>query len=234
MGGKKANQYVWDVEEFRKKILAGTDGSSTLDRLTPSLDSIVRRYTYARFHYYSVVELCAEYKEHFAGIDDKIARTLKLMVRNQNKFSFDVSIGSHVFGCMQSLHSVIDMLSVVINCSLKMVACDEYISEATVKNNLKVLVGEDGKYALLKSAFDNMIGTVQHGYLNRVTNLAKHQRLNEPEFNDAHVLVFPALMVGGVSYPERPVEKYLADTFNGSEKNFIKVGNELHNVLSCH
>ncbi len=144
---------------------------------------------------------------------------------------------ANIVACVQSIHSVSDILSHAIYyvLGLKQAKGEREINISRVARWVQPASNHGGLVKLL----DELIAHEGYIYLNALANHSKHRSIVslginfnfKKSGNERKELVFPRFSYEGTDYTERKVYEFLEAEFDRQSKLIIDIGNEL-NVLS--
>ncbi|MDY6799169.1 MAG: hypothetical protein SVX28_10650 [Pseudomonadota bacterium] len=203
--------------------------------LSPCLNSIVERQEFARYHYheaksfmecymddnYPVMEL---FRLVFAGSGpDK-----EHLEDNQSRAR------AHIVGCVQSLHSVSDILGHVVYYSLN-------LSQARTERDISLLkvrkwVRAHREYKGIQAGLDELTNHHDYEYLAALVNYSKHRSIISPRFNFdfrrlSTELVFPSFTYDGTFFPETPAYQFIESEFSRESQLVVEIGNNLNALV---
>lgn len=228
----------WDLKELKESVLR-LHGKSAHSKLSPCLSSIAERQDFARYHYHEAKDLLDSYMgESYPEIDlFRLAFSGDGPDNEQledNKFR----ARAHIVGCVQSIHSVSDILGHAVYYSLNLSEAkqDRDISLSKVRK----WVGANGQYHAIKNGIDELISHQDYEYLSALANHSKHRSIVSLNFNfnlrqtDAGMkeLVFPSFRYGQTCYRATPAYPFLESEFNRQSRLVVEVGNKINRLLS--
>ncbi|KAA8977833.1 hypothetical protein [Halospina sp. K52047b] len=227
----------WDLKELKDKVLH-VHGKPAYSNLSPCLNSIFERQEFARYHYH-------EAKTFMEGYMDDSYPDMELVRlvfsgsgshREQledNKFR----ARAHIVGCVQSLHSISDILGHVVYYSLN-------LSQASTERDISLLkvrkwVGANRQYKRITDGLDELISHQGYQYLVALANYSKHRSIISLNFNfnlrpsttAMRELVFPSFTYDGTFFPATSVYQFLESEFSRESKLVFEIGNEINRLL---
>lgn len=227
----------WNLKELKENVLK-KHGKAAYANLTPCLNSIVERQDFARYHYHEAKKLMQSYMDDsypemelfrlvFTG-----SGTQKDKLED-NKFC----ARAHIVGCVQSLHSVSDILAHVIYYAfdLSHAQKDRDISLGKVRK----WVGANQEFKEIKEGLDQLIDHDDYGYLCALANYSKHRSIVSLNFNfnlrrsgaEMKELVFPSFTYNEQCFRARSVNDFLESEFNRETRLVFEIGNSINILL---
>ena len=231
----------WSLKELRGDV-ERLHGEEQEKLLFPCLESVVNRKRYARYHFQEFNKLLSEY---LANKTDELSLIQLVMGGDEDeRGDFDdcrLRAEANIMGCMQSMHSVADILGHVIYYSLNMNNCPSmklkarYVSIYNVFNKLKGSAQYDDLYKKIAILINN----ANYQYLADVVNHSKHRSIVGTSFtvdtqdgaDRLHGFRFLAFEYQGRIYPERWVDNFLEDEYKRQDSLVIGIGNEINQLV---
>ena len=230
----------WHLEETRRHV-ATIYGRRQLDLARPCIRSVVDREDYARIHYQDAQLILDEYVD--ASLKDASLMSVTLGGDDEAWSDFNVfirKIGAHLVACVQSLHSLPDILGHAIYYSLGMNLSRNALSarQITPTSVLKKLQRENDAKTLCE-LFAEVFSGGSFSHLSALANHSKHRSLVFPALNedltgsgrDRHSIVFEGFAYEGVWYPQIGAKEFLAAEYRRISVLVVQCGNELNSVL---
>ncbi|MEJ5280760.1 hypothetical protein WH299_15960 [Pseudomonas sp. MYb541] len=231
---------VWDLKQLRSSVecLYGRDQKSAI---APSLDSIHQRREFARYHYHEARRLIGD----VATSEDSEMQIMQLIMGADEeasaafqKASFQAA--AHITACLQSMHTVADLLSHTLYYAFGMNLDPSKTIEAhkigirSVSRNLPE--GELKRHLKTLVEHDDFI------YLSAITNHSKHRSVVKTNYSldctgDSempHGLKFSRFEYGGEIYPERWVTPTLESEYKRQAEIVVSVGIALNAALDAN
>lgn len=187
---------AWDPTSFHKGIESSIS-KENLDQLLPALDSLQRRYYYARFHFNEIKKLLAKRQELLAGYISPEARVIQASIIRREQHWSDTPLDAHIISFCQSVHAVTDMICVVIHKTLQLPQEEskDYINERSVKAALKERLKDNLELKQIKLLVEGFSENNDYSKLDFLTNSAKHNTIYSPIFDENKselILKFPS------------------------------------------
>lgn len=232
----------WDLKvliENAEKLY----GKEQKNLVIESSNSIVERQSYARFHFHEAVSIFNGYFENRKTLRESIDLVFRINDSESEEFDFiKQKTKAHVFGFMQSLHSVSDILSHVIYYSLGLNLSQREkinIDYFSIQKLLKFLV-EENSYPHLSSLIKELIENNEYKYLADVVNHSKHRSIIEPFFNvnlqksqgEHHEFKFRGFNYKGTTHAPRLVFEFMEPEFDRQSQLIISIGNEANKIVT--
>jgi hypothetical protein len=230
----------WSIQELREDVEL-VNGEAQRNLLSPCLESIVDRKLYARYHFQEFERLLKE----FLADRSKIS-LLKLVFDNDedersNFYLCRKQAEANIMGCLQSMHTIADILSHVIYYSLNM---NRYALLKMVARKVSILSVQKkltgiSEYETLRNLINQLIGHADYKYLCDIVNHSKHRSIVGTSFtvnfgddvDRLHGLEFLAFEYESRLHPERWVDEYLKNEYKRQDSLIIEIGNEINRVV---
>jgi len=215
---------AWHIEATRNAIKC-VHGSEQLELARPCLRSLYDRQFYARFHYQR-----AQDKDFFPiafAIDEPAWDRFNVEIR---KIAADIS------ACVQSLHSLPDILASAIYYSL---ALDKTIKPAKGRYVNHAFVTESiANISDLGAIHSGLIGATtgsHYKHLAALANQSKHYSIVFPALNadltgdrpEQYMLVSPAFVSRGVPFPEVLISEFMPVAYEQLTNAVLETGHAL-------
>jgi len=218
----------WDLKQLRDDVEAAF-GRDQRALLGPSLQSVVERRAFCRFHHTEATRL-VETASAGQSESDRMMWILGGGPEDEHEFTWvRFQAAAHITACVQSLHSVADILAHVVyfargmnlGHSTMMVGRD--ISSSSVRRRLPPGEILDAMSAFVADGF---------GYIAALVNASKHRSIVNVGYSIdltgadelPHGLKFTAFEHHGVTYPARWVTPTLSVEYERQERLLHTVG----------
>lgn len=231
---------TWHIEETRN-LIETLYGRAQTELARPCLQSVIDRRNYAHYHYHEASSLF----ESFAN--EKLADSSLIEVvwspDENTRADFDLlitKIGANVLACIQSLHSIADILAHAAYYSLGLNLSVKPLREAdiTVVNVLKRLRQSSD----LSLVHHHMTSLVQGGlfdHLSALSNYSRHRNIIRTALAEdwtgkapeRHKLKLGAFRYKNCDYPETEVRGFIEAEFNRSAQLIVDTGTAIHAAL---
>ena len=231
---------AWNLKELREDVELAY-GEAQRNLLSPSLESIVDRKFYARYHFQEFEWLLKEFL-----VDRSKISLLKLVFDNDedersNFYLCRKQAEANIMGCLQSMHTIADILSYVIYYSLNMnrdASLQMLARKVTIHSILKNLT-EISEYETLRNLINQLIGHADYKYLVDIVNHSKHRSIVGTSFtvnlgddgDRLHGLEFLAFEYESRLHPKRWVDEYLENEYKRQDSLILEIGNEINRVV---
>ncbi len=227
----------WNLEQLREDVRF-LFGDEQIDRLSSSLNSIVDRQTYARFHFQESKRILGEVLSERDGKSILIDLILGADRNAQQEFAYRRKFAeAHCLAFLQSLHSVSDILAHAIYFALGL-----NLGKATELPPKRVYLHK--VVALLplgeiKTQLQELIGHKDYRYLADIVNHSKHRSVVlTPYAVDAtgcdtqpHGLKFAAFKYENQIYPARWADPFMESEYNRQSALVTRVGELLNDLV---
>lgn len=228
---------IWNIEETRELVISRF-GEDQLELAKPCLQSVNDRLTFSKFHYIEINSLFSAFKSSHLGEGETIIGLSESAEKEY--FQMMLKIGAHAVACLQSLHSVGDILanaiyfSIGMNLSLHPLK-DREISIYSVQKKLKGIP----EFNEITTEVDLLLESNEYLYLAAAANSSKHRNLVPPNITEdwtgtklkLHEITFEPFIHAGKSYMRCPIGEPLKPVFEKFSKLIVNSGNTINSYL---
>jgi hypothetical protein len=199
-----------------------------------SIQSVVKRLDYARFHYQEVGDMLAEFKA--SHLDERSVFGMAFGPHREARDAYEQfmdAVGAHAIACLQSVHAIADLLANAIFYSLRLDADGKPLRPEQVDFKRVSYLLEMPKSRLpIKAAIDAMVADASYVHVDALSNKAKHSSLVDKtltedlagERPDRHEIRFRVFVRKGVEYRERKFEDVLRPAYAIASSTVVEVG----------
>lgn len=229
---------TWNVAETRKHI-EQRFGPSQLALTKPSLESLSDRQQYARYHYQEILRLFKAFSKVHLSKKPLIAVAYG-EIKDREKFEiFTKKTGAHAVACVQSIHSLNDLLAHAIYLSLGLNLQPKPLRERGVSStNVINILQRSALYQNLETTLSQLYNDLNFKHIAALSNKAKHQGIVRHQLNEdwtgtrinRHEIRFGAFQYSGQNFPETPIDGLLEKTYNLASKSIVDAGNEINRL----
>jgi hypothetical protein len=228
---------TWNLEQLREDVTF-LFGDEQRERLSPSLNSIVDRQTYARFHYQESKRILGEVlndRDDQAILIDLIFgadHNAHHEFANRRKFA-----EAHVVAFLQSLHSLSDILAHAIYFALGL-----NLHKATRLPPKRVYLHK--VQALLPAGevsvrLQELINHEDYQYLADIVNHSKHRSVIQTPYSvdvtgcdtQPHGLKFAAFVYDDQAYPARWADPFMESEYSRQSALIACIGELLNDLV---
>jgi hypothetical protein len=231
---------TWHLAETRDWIerLFGRD---QLSLARPCLKSIVDRQDFARYHYQEARALLTLFAD--AHLADKLLLDVVMGREPEANAAFQtlmIKIGAHSVACVQSLHSIPDVLAHVLYYSLGLNLSCPLVERKVSAWSMQKMLGSERKFFELADSLRSLTHDGLAPHLAALANHSKHRSIVQPllsedatgERSQSHELLFSSFIYESRHYPEITVRELLEPEYERSSQVTIAVGKKLNLVLA--
>ncbi len=233
---------IWNRKELENDIEI-LFGKEQLELLSPCLRTIEERKFYATYHCDEVERLINEELKRIAPDNHKLISLIDDTGEDGEKVLLVYrKARAHIIACLQSLHSLADVLAHVIYFALNM--DNDIVTRinsrrryaSTVSEKLNTISGANP----LKIAFDSLIKDDEFVYLSAVVNCSKHRNLINTWFRinldlnkeyNANIFEFYAFEFNGKNYNQRRVIEFIKNEYSRIDSFVNEIGIEINNFV---
>lgn len=230
----------WNLDETRKQI-SSLYGRDQLDLAKACLRSIDDRMIYARVHYQDAIQLI----ESYINENLKESSLLEALHLGSEQGSTDFNlfirkVGAYLVACIQSIHTLPDILAHAIYYSLAINLTEKPIKErditaTSVAKRLSEISDAEPVRLLLTELGTG--GTFPH--LSALANHSKHRSIIFPSMSEdwtglreeRHIVMLSAFEYDGTFYAQVSAKEFLVAESDRCFKLVIQAGNALNAVL---
>ena len=233
---------TWNRKELENDIEI-LFGKEQLGLLSPCLKTIEEKEFNATYHLNEVERLI---NEELKGIAPDNHKLINIMTdtgeENKKMLLVYKKVRAHIIACLQSLHSLADVLAHVIYFALNMdndngTKLDSTrIYASSVSEKLNSISGANP----LKIVFDFLIKDDGFRYLSAIVNCSKHKVLINTEFRinldldkeySAKSLKFYAFEFKGKNYNQQRVIEFIKNEYSRIKQLVVEIGIEINNFV---
>lgn len=230
----------WNFYETLDHV-AHRDGDANLCAIRKGLESIRDRQRYAHYHFQEYRRLLSEH------IDDRLTSksiyeiTFAFEPNQREELDLCLSHASaNVVACVQSLHSLGDILAHVVYFALGLNTGESKLRERDVSlSSVARLLKQNPAFVKLVTIFDGILSDPEFVYLTALVNHSKHRSIVDPvlsvdppvEGQPPYVLLFEAFTYDETPHPQHNIQSVLESTYDWLSQEIVECGNALNLVL---
>ncbi len=233
---------TWNHNELKNDI-ENLFGKEQLELLSPCLRTIEERKFYATYHCDEVERLINEELKRIAPDNHKLISLIDDTGEEGEKALLVYKKArAHIIACLQSLHSLADVLAHVIYFALNM----DKDTVTTIDSRRRYASTVSGKLNSisdanpLKIVFDSLIKDDEFVYLSAVVNRSKHRNLIDTWFRinldlnkeySAKIFEFYEFEFNGKNYNQRRVIEFIKNEYFRIDTLVNETGNEINKFV---
>ncbi|MBT9497976.1 MAG: hypothetical protein IV103_12135 [Zoogloea sp.] len=216
-------------------------GRPQLELARPCLRSVIDRRDYAHYHFHEANNLFQSFAQEQLA-DSSLLEAIFGPDDDTNS-SFDLfimKVGAHVLACIQSLHSITDIMAHATYYSLGMNLVGTPLREAAISSS--TVLEELEKSIELNTVHRLLTALASEGgseHLAALSNYSKHRSIIRTSLaedwtgkkKERHQLMLGAFMYKKSSFPETSVNDFVGSEFNRIAQLIVDTGNSIHSVL---
>jgi hypothetical protein len=233
---------TWDVDETRNAI-ERKFGRDQLELARPCLRSLSDRQFYARFHYQRAGRTMERYFREHLHSKGFIEISLGVDEAEWNRFNIVVrKLGADLTACVQSLHSIPDILASAVYYSLQLdkqftPPPGRYVNHAFVSDGMAKLDPLRPLNTLLRS----VVAGQGFKHLAALANQSKHYSIVFPALNvdltgerkEQYMLAFPEFTARRKVYPQTFILDLLPPIHEHLSRCVVQTGHTLNALLGA-
>lgn len=230
----------WDAEATRRAIQQAF-GREQLDRARPCIRSLSDRQFYARFHYQRAQQTLKRYVRAHLQFKDFLTISCGADQQEWNRFNIVIrKLGADLTACIQSLHSIPDVLASAVYYSLQLnkqftPKNGRYVNHPFVLECMEDLDHLSAVHEQLAAA----VAGSGYKHLAALANQSKHYSIVFPALNadltgtreEQYLLAFPGFESGRGSFPQVYVREFLPPVHEQLSRSVVLAGNALNELL---
>ena len=229
----------WDIERTRRQIQKSF-GREQLELARPCLRSLTDRQIYARMHFQRAEQTLNRYiKNHLHDKDFwKIAYAID--EPEWQRFNHVIrKVGADLTACVQSVHSLPDILASAVYFSLAIDRTQapkpgKYVNHSFVAECLK----DVPHCADVRTHLTQATAGKDFKHIAALSNQSKHYSIVFPSLNadltgdrpEKYLVCFPAFPAGRHNYPQTAAKELLSRVYSQLSKSVVETGNA---ILRC-
>ncbi len=149
-------------------------------------------------------------------------------------------LGAHAIACVQSIHSIPDILAHTFYFSLRLNQVTVLDESKINANSVCKLLEQDPKFQDFGLALKQLTTEGQYKHLRALCNHSKHRSIIQPLLNEnwtgkrenRHELRFSSFQYETDSFPEISIKSLLEPEYERSSYTTVEAGKKLNDVLS--
>jgi hypothetical protein len=231
MIGQSVPYESWDLKTLRDDIKS-LFGDEQLTLAAKPITSFCLRQQYARYHYKEALHRFDAILE--TGVDET-SLCMRVLTFDEEYLDSQFEAGAHAIACIQSIHTLGDILGNIIYYSLGMNREDR----TRIKSNMYIHTVRDYLNKIpdaseITTLLDQLLDHPDYKYVAAVVNESKHCSVIAPHLrvdmtgDGNHSLVFIAFNRKDVQFPPRVVSDVLPNEFARQTALMLAVGNKLN------
>lgn len=224
----------WDLKQLRESV-ESIYGRSQRTAISPSLDSIDQRRGFARYHYHEAIRVMKQATSEHNSDMGIMLLIMQVDEEASSEFqwaSFQAS--AHITACVQSMHTVADMLAHTLYYAYGMNLDQEKALDAH-RIGIRA-VTQRLPEGMVKDHLNTLVEHESFVYLSALTNHSKHRSMVKTTYSldltgeaaSSHGLKFSGFEYGDEFFIERWVRPTLEAEFNRQEVLVISIGQALN------
>jgi len=229
---------TWNLEQLREDVRF-LFGDEQRERLSPSLNSIVDRQTYARFHYQESKRILGEVLNDRDGQSILIDLIFGADRNAQHEFAYQRKfVEAHCMAFLQSLHSLSDILAHATYFALGLnLHKTTRLSPTRISLHRVLPLLPPGE---MTTRLQELIDHEDYQYLADIVNHSKHRSVIQTPYSvDAtgcdtqpHGLKFAAFVYDDVPpYPARWADPFMESEYNRQSALITHIGELLNDLV---
>ena len=231
---------TWNVGETRM-LIEKAFGRDQLLLARPCLKSVIDRQDHARYHYQEAIALLDAFKQKYLSVRPLL--DVVFAKERQDRLAFDTlmtKIGANTIACIQSIHSIADILAHVMYFALGINRANAMKERAVSVNSVYMRLMADERFTELGKALHALATEGQAAHLCALANYGKHRSIVEPLMSEdctglrleKHEVRISSFKYQGAVYPEIAVEQLLEPEYARCSTITVVAGERLNRVLS--
>lgn len=228
----------WDLKALRDQV-ERLFGQLQREAIGPSINSIVERRTFARYHYGEAKRLFDEaLAKHEDGIS-LVGLVLGAYDKEPGEFEWTrIQASAHVNACVHSMHAIADILGHVLYLGLGMNR--HAATELGTRQTNIFTVRDKLPTGPIKRLVGELVDHPNFAYLSALNNTSKHRSIvalpysvdMTGEDEEGHGLKFGAFHYEYTEYPQRWVRPFLKEEYQRQEALIMQIGHALNADLA--
>ena len=231
----------WNIEPTME-LIEKRFGADQRDKARKCSNSVNQRLRYAHFHYHSIQDDVMRFQNSLC--DGRLALDVAFGANMEDKQEwchFMDRVGAHVLACVQSIHSIEDLLASLVFRALDLrsksggVVDDHGLSyRLTVDRLCKV-----SRFVNIRMLLEGLHANTAFKQIDALSNKAKHSSIVRPLLNedltggriDRFEVRFEAFERRGCVTDSMLIDDVLAPAYDFASETVVNTGNELHRLL---
>ncbi|MFG6439295.1 hypothetical protein [Roseateles sp. LKC17W] len=238
--GARVQMKPWNLNETRDQI-ARVYGRDQLTLARDSLRSIDDRQIYAWVHYQDAVQLIDRYvREHLLN-----SSLLEAIHAKDDDYSieFDIfirKVGAHFIACIQSIHTLPDILAHAVYYSLGINLTTDAMEERSITaGSVTRLLATVADAVTIGLQLTQLTSSGLFRHLSALANHSKHRSIVFPFMNedwtgtrpDRYMVMFSAFTYNREEFDQVDAKDFLSKESDRCSRLIVEIGHELNKVL---
>lgn len=235
---KKKSALVWNVQQTRD-LVGALHGPETLASASRSLSSTLERREYARYHYGQLRQRWIKLKKDASTPAQHWNLIVNNEINGKDQYAAIHSIAANTVACLQSLHSIPDILAHALYHSLGGDKTAKLKERAITATSVRQFLESSSTHSGCAKYLDDAMQGGDFKTLAAITNHSKHRSVVRNSISmdatgadpEPLRLLFESFQYGTEHFTGRDVLPFLEAEFNRLSKLLVEVGIELNKVL---
>jgi hypothetical protein len=229
---------TWDIKKTRD-LIRDRFGVEQLDLARPSLQSLVDRQEYTRYHYAEINDLFEEFRsKHLEAAPSILALT------EEGEWDLDQFIlksGAHGVACLQCLHSLTDILAHAVYYSLGINLSPAPLREREIScSSVIAKIRAVPEHAEIAAEMQAFVESSAYKHVAAAANLSKHRSVTKSAIHedwtganpDKHSVKFISFTHSDTVYPSESIKDVLQPVYDSASVLVVDVGNRINAFLA--
>lgn len=227
--------------EATRRLIESIYGRPQLELANPCLRSVIDRRDYAHYHFHEANDLFQSFAQE--KLSDSSLLEVVYGPNDDTRSDFELlimKVGAHVLACIQSLHSIADIMAHATYYSLGMNLSETPMKEAAISSS--TVLSKLANSAELSAVHQLLTALSLQGrfeHLSALSNYSKHRSIIRTSLaedwtgkkTERHHLKLGAFTYKGRHFPETSVNDFFGTEFNRIAQLIVDTGNSIHAVL---
>jgi len=228
----------WNVKRLKGDV-EKIYGEKQRRLLSPSIDSLIDRKSFARYHFQESERLLKNFLINKTDRHDLVKLVVGTDQEELNEFSQCLlCVKAHIVACLQSMHAMADILGHVVYYALGMNNDHKTrlnLRDVSIRSVLKKLTAYS-EYKALTDKMSQLTSNDDFEYLSHIVNHSKHRSIigasftfyDQVDAERSHGLEFLDFTFNGTFHSKRWVDTFLEKEYCRQDPLTIEIGNEIN------
>lgn len=230
---------TWEVKKTRD-LVNKLYGKKQYLIAKQSINSVLQRKDFARFHYFEAFERWDAHMEDIKN-EDPINLVLACAdeITNERRANLMEELAAHVHACVHSLHTIPDIMAHALYYGLSLDSRFPLNERSITAKSVAKILASNESLTTLSKLLQSIYVEGDFNYIDALNNHGKHRSIIRPgtwfdlraKSEVPITLEFSEFIYDGINYERHEIKPILSNEFERIDANIIYCGIEFLNVL---
>jgi hypothetical protein len=227
---------TWNINETRNHILR-IYGEEQLEVARVSLNSVILRQQYARYHYHEANKII----DRFLKKEFKTKHAVEILLDNSYQKNLAlIKLEANILACLSNMHAIADIYSYAIYYTFGFNLTDKLAEHKIVTNSVLNIIKNKLEFNTIHQLLNDIKNEGDFGHLSAIVNSSKHRGIKRLKLSfsqlgmphEPYSIKIPSYDYNNKNFPEVEAKVFLASEFNRATKLQIYMGNAINEILA--